>query len=121
MLGFFFVPQVTFAADIVKCGKDPNRKALGGIPSIWRNIDPCNLTLSDVPVLLANAASILLLFGAIISLIMIIVGGIQYLISAGNPDMLRLAQNTLMYAVGGFILCVASYAIIRYILGSIFG
>jgi len=58
----------------------------------------------------------LLFIVGIISVIMIIVGGIRYTVSAGDGNAVTGAKNTILYAVIGLVVAFASYAIINWVL-----
>ena len=49
------------------------------------------------------------------SVIVIIVAGIYYVISAGNADTVKKAKNALMYAVVGLVVSLLSYTIVNYV------
>jgi len=68
-----------------------------------------------VTTLLSNAAVILMGFVGALSVIFLIVGGIQYITSAGNSDGSARAKKTITYAVGGLILALSTTAIINLI------
>ena len=76
-------------------------------------------SLSDIPRLLSNAALILLGFVGALSVIFIIVGGIQYITSAGNSGGTEKAKKTITYAIGGLALALSTGAIINLI-GTVF-
>ena len=56
-----------------------------------------------------------------ISVIMIIIGGLRYVISGGNSTNVTAAKNTILYAIVGVIIAILSYAIINFVLGSFTG
>lgn len=60
---------------------------------------------------------LLYVLGAI-SVIMIIIGGLRYVISGGNSTNVTAAKNTILYAIVGVIIAILSYAIIHFVLGS---
>jgi len=62
--------------------------------------------------------AILLILGAI-SVIMIIVGGFQYVTSAGDSNKVKTAKSTIMYAVIGVAVALLSYAIVDFVFGKI--
>jgi len=72
-------------------------------------------SLDGVSKLLNNAVTILLGFVGVLSVIFIIVGGIQYITSAGNSGGTEKAKKTITYAVGGLILALSTGAIIALI------
>ena len=71
--------------------------------------------VAAVTTLLSNAAVILMGFVGALSVIFLIVGGIQYITSAGNSDGSARAKKTITYAVGGLILALSTTAIINLI------
>ena len=63
---------------------------------------------------------LLFLIGAI-SVIMLIVGGIRYTISAGDSGNVTAAKNTIMYALIGLIVAFLAFAIVNWVLGALQG
>ena len=59
---------------------------------------------------------LLFLVGAI-SVIMLIVGGIRYILSAGDQNAVTSAKNTILYAIIGIIVAVLAWAIVNFLLG----
>ena len=57
----------------------------------------------------------------ILSVVMIIIGGLRYVVSGGNATAVSGAKNTIMYAIVGLVVSFLAYAIINYILGSLAG
>lgn len=58
------------------------------------------------------ASSALIIVGLFI---MLIVGSLRYLTSGGNPEKLKKAQGTLMYALMGTVLFVSAFLILKII------
>ncbi|MEK7450450.1 MAG: pilin [Patescibacteria group bacterium] len=73
--------------------------------------------LTCIPYLFENVVTAAFLFAGIIALIFIILSGIKFLMSGGDPKQLEGAKNTLTYAVLGFILILLSFAILNFISG----
>lgn len=63
---------------------------------------------------------LLFVLGAV-SVIMIIIGGLRYVVSGGNSANVTAAKNTILYAIVGVIIALLSYAIINFVLGSFTG
>lgn len=59
--------------------------------------------------------NILLWLVVILSVIMLIFGGIKYATSAGSSEKITSAKNTIMYAIIGLIIAVFSWALISWI------
>ncbi len=74
-------------------------------------------SLSEIPQLIANIINILMFFVGALSVIFIIIGGIKYATSAGNPQGLASAKRTLMYAIGGLVLAVLAFTIVSFAQG----
>ncbi len=77
--------------------------------------DPLNLG-SDAPTAFLGRiiAALLGLVGAI-SLIMVIIGGFQWMTAGGNPEKIKQGKNTLIWAVLGIAVTLASYAILKFV------
>ena len=63
-----------------------------------------------------NVINILLYIIGAASVIMLIVGGIRYTISAGDSGQVTSAKNTIMYAIVGLVLAFLAYAIVNFVL-----
>ncbi len=79
----------------------------------------CNTTNADTNI--NNAVKLgLNLFSAIvgiISVVMIIVGGIRYITSGGDSGKVTSAQNTVLYAVIGLVVVALAQVIVKFVLG----
>ena len=71
-------------------------------------------TVSDI-------INIMLYVIGLLSVIMIIVGGLRYVISGGNATAVSAAKNTVLYAIVGLIIAFLAYAIIQFVLGALGG
>lgn len=61
--------------------------------------------------------TLLFILGAI-SVIMIIIGGLRYVVSGGDSSAVNAAKNTILYAIVGVIVAILAYAIINFVIGS---
>lgn len=59
---------------------------------------------------------LLFILGAI-AVIMIIVGGIRYVVSGGESSAVKGAKNTILYAVIGLVVAILAYAIVNFVIG----
>lgn len=64
-----------------------------------------------------NVAIGLIGFAAVV---MIIYGGFQYTISAGDAGKVKKAKDTIMYGVIGLVVALLAFAIVNFILNNIF-
>lgn len=59
---------------------------------------------------------LLFVIGAV-SVIMLIVGGIRYVVSGGDQAAVTSAKNTILYAVVGIIVAILAYAVVNFFVG----
>ena len=57
----------------------------------------------------------------IIAVIVIVIGGIRYMTSTGEPEKIKGAKNTIMYAIIGLIVTLAAFAITEFVIGALEG
>lgn len=63
--------------------------------------------------------NLLITIAGIVSVIMIIVGGIKYSTSGGDSSAISSGKDTLVYAVIGLVISIMSFAIVNFVLGKI--
>ncbi len=68
---------------------------------------------------LKNVINTLIFIIAIISVIVIIIGGIRFTTSGGDPGQAASARNTIIYAVVGLVVAIMSYAIVNFVLNHV--
>ena len=56
----------------------------------------------------------------IIAVIMVIMGGIQYSTSQGDPGKVKKAKDTILYGIIGLAVAILAFAIVNFVLTSIF-
>jgi len=81
----------------------------------------CDTGLPNVPATGAQLDSILKIFLALVGAIMVIViiiAGIRFITSQGNPQEVAKARNTILYAVIGLIVIIAAETIVTFVLSS---
>lgn len=55
----------------------------------------------------------------IIAVIMLIIGGIKYVISGGDSKKVTDAKNTILYAIIGLVIAFLSYAIVNFVISAL--
>ena len=60
---------------------------------------------------------LLFLIGAV-SVIMLIIGGLRYVLSNGDSSQVTNAKNTILYAVIGIVVALLAYAIVNFVITS---
>lgn len=65
------------------------------------------------------AANILLYIVGALSVIMVIVGGLRYVVSGGDPNATAGAKNTIIYALIGIAVAFMAYAAVNFVISGI--
>lgn len=65
---------------------------------------------------LNTVVTFFLILAGIISVIMIIIGGYWYVLSAGDPQKVKKAKDTILYAVVGLVISISAWSIIRFVI-----
>lgn len=63
-----------------------------------------------------TAVNILLFVVGALSVIMLIIGGLRYVISGGNSSAVTAAKNTILYAIVGLIVAFVAYAAVNFVI-----
>lgn len=72
---------------------------------------------SSLFTLVENIINLLLTIIGIIAVIMIVIGGIRYTTSAGDPGQTKSARDTIIYAVVGLVIAIMSYGLVNWVIG----
>ena len=75
--------------------------------------------VSDPNTLVKNFVNVFLWVVGILSVVMLIWGGVRYTTSAGDSNKVTAAKNTVMYAVIGLVVSILAYAIVNFVLNQI--
>ena len=70
--------------------------------------------------IIKNVINVLLFAAGIIAIIMIIIGGINYTLSAGDNAKVASAKNTVLYAVVGLVVASLAFAVVNFVVDRIF-
>jgi hypothetical protein len=82
------------------------------------NFSPLPRTQADQDLVQTVINIIFVILGAV-AVMMVVVGGIQYSASQGDPQGISKAKNTILYAIIGLVLAIFSRAIIGLVFGRI--
>lgn len=72
------------------------------------------------PGIFERVVNLLLFLVGAISVIMLIIGGIRYIVSSGDQNQVTGAKNTIMYAIIGIVVAVLAYGIVNFLLGRLY-
>ena len=63
-----------------------------------------------------QVTNIIIYIVGVIAVIMLVIGGIKYVISGGDSKKVTDAKNTILYAIIGLVIAFLSYAIVRFVI-----
>lgn len=72
---------------------------------------------SDVNVIINAIVGIL----GLVCVVIIIIGGVQYMTSSGDATKVKKGKDTILYGVIGLAVCVLAFAIVNFVLANILG
>ncbi len=81
-------------------------------------VDDSSLTIGKV---LADIVGWVLGFSAVVAVLFLIVGGLQYITASGNEKRAEAAKSTILYAVVGLVVILLSFVIVGFIRQNIGG
>ena len=68
--------------------------------------------------IVATVTNIMLFIVGALAVIMIIFGGIRYVVSGGNASAVTAAKNTILYAIVGLIVAFLAFAAVNWVLSA---
>lgn len=68
---------------------------------------------------LKQIINILLFIIGAISVIMIIIGGLRYVLSGGDANSIKAGKDSVLYAIIGLVVALMAYAIVNFVLDSL--
>lgn len=74
---------------------------------------------TDAGKVIANGLNVFYFISGAIAVIVIILSGLTFVISRGDPGSIKKAKDTLLYAVAGLIVILCAFAITQFIIGSL--
>lgn len=108
------LPAVMVTAQV---GAAPKDQVLGGVKSV----DSGDTDENSLSTGIKNIINIILYVAGAIAVVMIIIGGIRFVTSNGNPESVKAARNTVLYAAIGIVVILMAYAIVNFVITNIAG
>ena len=73
---------------------------------------------ADLKSAIQTVINVLLFIIGAVSVIMIIIGGLRYVISNGDQGQVTSAKNTILYAVVGLVVALLAFAIVNFVISA---
>ncbi len=83
------------------------------------NSSDCSSQAGLLPDKLKTIINIFLFIVGAVAVFMVIVGGFRMVISSGNPEAMKGARNTVLFAVIGVAVTLLAYAIVNFVIANI--
>jgi hypothetical protein len=113
------VPTIVLSAPAqAETAQDAACRGAGGTPSGGGCTGGQSGSLS-LTATIRNIVNILLFVIGLVAVIMIIIGGLRYVLSGGDQSAVTGAKNTILYAVIGLIVALLAYAIVNFVVGGL--
>jgi len=108
--------QDVAAVDCPKGSKNPSADTLAGC-----NLDTSGDHAGTAVMTRVNAAiNVVLGVLGVVAVVMIILGGIQYVTSQGDAAKAAKARNTILFSIVGLIIALLAFAIVNFVLTNVF-
>ena len=87
------------------------------VPPAVKDSYGCTSSTSDkLPGTVQNIVNAIILVLGTVAVVFIVIGGVQYMMSTGDPSKTKKAKDTILYACIGLIICVLSFAIVNFVI-----
>ena len=123
LLSAFVMPVVNVSAAKVEVGNDPacssnkltDKEALAaaGCPTGEEDAK-----IGDVA---KNIINVVVTVLGLVAVLFVVIGGVNYTTSQGDPQKTKKARDTFLYAILGVILAVLAYTIVNFVISGITG
>lgn len=115
VIGLVSVPLVP--ATVMAADNDPIESVTDGFKSSGGG----EANTDDLSDRIKTIVNVMLFILGAIAVIMIIIGGIRYATSNGDPSSIKGAKDTILYAVIGLIVAIMAYAIVGFVIDAFKG
>lgn len=87
------------------------------VPPTVKDSYGCTSNTSDkLPGTIQKIVNAVILVLGTVAVVFIVIGGVQYMTSAGDPSKTKKAKDTILYATIGLIICALSFAIVNFVI-----
>ena len=83
--------------------------------------DPESCNGNDLNEIIQMIVNAIIFVIGIVAVVMIIIGGINYATSQGDPSKVKKGKDTILYGIIGLVVALLAYAIVNFVLGALGG
>ena len=119
-VAFAQLPSFNPSPGAVGCGGNPNMvPASPGSTICVPTSQATGLTDAEPVSVIASVLSVILSIVGAVSVLMIVIGGVYYVTSAGDSDRVSTARNIVLYAVVGLIIALLAWVVVNTVVGGL--
>lgn len=97
----------------------PSGEAYAQVTDGLKIVEGSTVSKTTANDLIQSIINLLLTAIAIVSVIMLIIGGFKYTTSNGDANQVTAAKNTIMYSIIGLVVAIFAYAIVDFVVKKI--
>ena len=90
-------------------------------PIVNRPGDVTASNATDLKGSVINVINAIIAVLGLVAVVVIILGGVQYMTSAGDSGKVKKAKDTILYGVIGLIVCIIAAAIVNFVIANLVG
>lgn len=108
------LPMGSAYADSVTC--PPGSVRTSAPTAVECNVEESDRSVWDITKQIINVIIAVL---GIVAVIVIVLGGVSYVTSQGDPAKTKKAKDTILYGIIGLVVALLAYAIVNFVLASL--
>ena len=81
--------------------------------------DPDGCNGSDMNGMIRTVINAIVFIVGMIAVVMIILGGVNYATSQGDPGKVKKGKDTILYGIIGLVIAILAFAIVNFVLGAL--
>ncbi len=85
-----------------------------GVPAEVQAASGCNESTTGLEEAIRIILNSVIGIAGLVAVIFIIIGGVKYMTSTGEPGKVQTAQKTILYAVIGLVICALAFVIVNF-------
>lgn len=75
-------------------------------------------TAEGLPTTVLGIVNVVIGVLGIVAVLVIIIGGVQYMTSTGDAGKVKKAKDTILYGVIGLVICILAFAIVNFVINA---
>ena len=110
-----------FSSPVSAVTIDEANKACNGIGSEWNDItnEVCDTSDSQAGKVVIDVVNVVIAAVGLISVLFVVIGGVLFTTSQGDPAKVKRGKDTIMFALLGVILASLAFAIVNFVASAI--